>query len=382
MNKVFRYSIRALLCLLPLSLLAAGCGKQEGPDGGDTREVTLTVRFPVQTRANYTAELSDELLVRSGYLLVFDSDGFLEMTDVLSSDNEQWSWDSSTGTGTDVLRVGGGAKSYCVLFNTDDPSSLGINTLSDLSSVTFSLSDEVSGTSKYFQMWGYCKSSGGTAPLSVSVDVKRIASRVALRSVRNSHPDGHSVTLNRAWLSNVAGDHVIESLTSEATSVSTWYNIQGRSDRVESHIIDGSSYTAALPLLTYKSIGRTISNGSSYSVASSPLLFYCYPNPSTEDNAGFTSSAFSGEYTVLVLDTTVDGVTHYYSVPLNITPSGRTYPLESNRSYAVDVVISGNGSPDPNDPDGKVETTPQTADCQVTITVEDWVSGADYTETI
>ena len=391
MDKTFGHIIRTLLSLLPLALLAASCGKQAGQDWGDggdegLREVTVTARFPAQTRANYTAALSDELCLGNGYLLIFDKSGKLEECRDLSLE-DSWSFDRDSQTGTDVLRISGGTKGFCFLFNTEDPESLGIASESGLLAHVFSLSDEVpsSGDGTYrFQMWGYNKSivpAGSEDPVSISVDVKRIAARVVLRSVTNSHPDGYDITLNRAWLSNVAADHAITGFSSSGTTVSSWYNIQGRSDRTESHIIDGSTYTADLPEMTYRDIGETVSNGTTYGSSSSMQLFYCYPNPSATSNGGFTPS-FDGEYTVLVLDTTIDGVTHYFPVPLDTTPGGCSHPIESNYSYAVDVVISGNGSPDPNDPDERIPSGPVTADCQVTITVEDWVSGASYTETI
>lgn len=377
MNKVFRYAIRALLPLLPLALLAAGCGKEAGQTDGDggEREYTLTIHFPVQTRANYTTELSDETLIRNGYLFVFNSyNSNLEYSTELSASNEWYEYDSSAGDATYTWRMSlySGSYYYYVVFNVPDGDLSGISSRSDLLAYQFKSSNEASGSDKYFQMWGVTQQSTGIYSTDVSVYVNRVAARVALRKVTNSHPDGHAVTLNRAWLSNAAGDYKIGT----PSSVSTWYNIQGRSDRTESHVIDGSAYTASLPLMTYKDIDRTISNGGSCDLSSSPLLFYCYPNPSTTANAGFTSS-FGGEYTVLVLDTTIDGATHYYPVPLNIIPSGHTYPLESNYSYAIDVVISGNGSPDPNDPDDKVAT-----EASVTITIEDWITGASNTEEI
>lgn len=377
MSHMKRIYITSLAILL-VALLPVSCDKVDlGREDGDACELTVSVSLPgaERTRANYTDLLSSELGVSSAYIFVFDATSSnplmqnFETKQALSST----SFTASSLTMSESVTVSKGEKIVCVLMNLPNGVYTSISNYQGVLDILYEMSDEkVSGSTKYFQMVGTNTVSATADGASVTVECRRVAARVALRSIKNSLSS--PVTLNGIWLSNVAGDYC------ELTGVNAWYNQQGRSDRTESHIIDGSSYTADLEDFTYKSFGSTLPAGGSYRSASqNPVDFlYCFPNPETTIPDGFTSY-YSGECTTLVLDVTIKGVRQYYPVVLSSVQSGCTYPIESNYAYTVDMNLIGYGSPDPNIPDGRVEMP---ASCQITVGIKDWITGASYTEEI
>lgn len=375
-------SIHSLPLILgaALLLLSASCNKLDGGrcgGDGEMSELRISVALPgaERTRTNYTDLLSAELGVRSTYVFVFDATSSTPSAQTLEAKSApSMSFSTSSLTGEESISVKPGNKRVCVLMNV--PSSLysSISTYQDVLDIRYAMSNEsVSGSSKYFQMAGTATATVAGSSSSVTVSCRRVVARVALRSVTNSLAS--SVTLNRAWLSNVAGDWC----ASDETTVSTWYNKQGRKDessRKTAHVIDGSSYTASLPSFTYKSLSTALSSGSTYgSASSSPsVLLYCYPNPSSTDPDGFTSS-FGGEYTVLVLDVTIGGVRQYYPVVLSTIKSGCSWAIEGNYAYTVDMNLTSLGSDDPNKPVTK-------ASASVSVSIADWNPGPEYTPAI
>ena len=97
-----------------------------------------------------------------------------------------------------------------------------------------------------------------------------------------------------------------------------------------------------------------------------PYLFYCYPNSTTTDATGWSSS-FTARKTRLVVAATIGGTKYYYPVVID-TPA-------RNTAYTVELTITGLGSTDPDKPVQKGSIT-------ASVTVEGWASGAVYNETI
>ena len=130
-------------------------------------------------------------------------------------------------------------------------------------------------------------------------------------------------------------------------------------------IVDGSTYVASHPTLTFKSVGSSVANGASLT-PTTPYLFYCYPNSTTTDATGWSSS-FTARKTRLVVAATIGGTKYYYPVVID-TPA-------RNTAYTVELTITGLGSTDPDKPVQKGSIT-------ASVTVEGWASGAVYNETI
>ena len=348
----------ALLC-------SAACEKYNGDEGVNLEgELSVSIDLPAEpdTRVTpYTTVESGEDRLGALYLMVFDAGTYkLEAYRHFSSASEMAGEKITLLPGKKLVRVG----ANCEYANAQN-----VTMDSEFTSYRFSLLNDATN---WFQMagWAYCTVTAGRQT-SCSVSLERIVARVSLTYIRNA--TSSSVTIHRAFLSNVANRYTLTS--GDVTLASDYYNIQGRSDRTQGHIIDGSSYTAAASDLTYKNIGLTLAAGAE---SNTKYRFYCYQNEATTAPAGFTST-YSGEYTTLVVVATVDGTLCYYPVVLDPTAMGTTYSVERNRAYTVGLTISGPGSPDPNDPDGRIETTQSAS---FTISVADWKSGASYTETI
>jgi hypothetical protein len=164
-------------------------------------------------------------------------------------------------------------------------------------------------------------------------------------------------------LTNVVGDQNFAG----TAAVRNWLNKMGRKSgaTVSSMIIDGNSYHATNPELTFDKIGAELANGASHS-PSTPYLLYGYPNSTSTDATGWAIN-FTARKTRLVVTATIGGTKYYY--PISIDSPSR------NTAYTVELTITGLGS---SDPDILVEKGAITA----TVTVDPWQSGAVYNETI
>ena len=349
------------LFLTLLCLLACGCTKETArTERRGTLEVTLGLpEGDGATRAAYTDSYTSEK-TGSGRVLVFDSAGNLEASKAFG--------ETSSFPVKVSLTLTQGEKTVAAVLNVPSSDMDSFTTLPALRAYRYEMSGDLNSSSaKRFQMVGEASVTVGESAVSTTVSVSRVAARVVVRSISNEYLGGGSLKLNRIFLGNVAGDWC----ASSPSSVSTWYNAQGRSDRTRSHIIDGSSYVAGLPALTCRSLGASVSYGGSWTGTALPL--YCYPNASTKGNAGYTSS-FSGEYTTLVVAATLPGSSSecYYVIPLDQTTD--TCPVEGNYSYTVDLTIYGIGTSDPNTPASGLAA-------KATVSVTDWYDGREYAAT-
>lgn len=347
-SKLFPIAAAALLAL-------ASCDNSAiAPQNGEGA-IRINFKLPEATRA---AAQGNEAVLNDVKVLIFDSSDNLYKSYSFSGSEIT----AQTASVTNVL-----AGSYKVYVVANGPDLGSCTTLSSLKAAQIGLADYNSPSSD-FVMEGHddavTVSGGGTA--DADIDLTRYVSRVVLRKVTNSLPSAYgSLTIERAFLSNVAGVQNIGG-TYAIPDAAGWLNKEGRKDettRAASHIIDGSTYTASAPDLTFAAIGANISNGGNYSTAN---YFYGYPNAETAEPDGF-ADPFAAQRSVLVIVGTFSGRTYYYPVVLN---NG----LARNTSYEVDATITGAGSDDPNKP---VESGSIT----VTITVKDWTDGSSYTET-
>lgn len=322
-------------------------------------QMILSLDFPeaIQTKAvtAYTTAQTYESQVNSVQILVFDSAGKID----------KYYNAGKTTSGISISTVTGAKTVWAVV---NGPDLKDCAKLSDLQATALTLGGNNSITaSTGFIMAGSASCTVGTSTVNCAITVSRFVSRVALVSVTNSLPASYgSLTVNCAYLSNVVGN---QNMAGNA-SAATWYNKFGRADestQVSSHIIDGSTYKASCPDLTYKSISGTAAVGASHT-PSTPYLFYCFPNSSTTAPAAFSTS-FAAQRTVLVVKATVGGTAYYYPVVLDDAAPAR------NSSYTVGLTITGPGSTDPNQPVAK-------GNMSASITVSPWASGAVYNETI
>jgi hypothetical protein len=317
-----------------------------------TLSVSLDFEDEGQTKAtSYVTAQTYETKVNDVQVLVFDSTGALNAY-----------VDADTKTSGISISTTAGSKTVWAVVNGPDLSS--ITTLSALQSTAVDLGANSTSEATGFVMAGSTTCTVGSSAATASVAVKRLVARVALQKINNSLPGSYgALTVNNVTLINVAGN---QNLAGTA-SVSTWYNKMGRKDGATAtgQIIDGSTYMASHPTLTFKSVGTSIANGASLT-PTTPYLFYTYQNLTANDANGW-SSTFSARKTRLVVAATIGGTKYYYPVVID-TPA-------RNTAYTVELTITGLGSTDPDKPVVK-------GSINASVTVQGWSAGAVYEETI
>ena len=330
----------------------ADCGPCQEAQTKATLNVSLDFEDEPQTRAtSYVTAQTYETKVNDVQVLVFDSTGALNAY-----------VDADTKTSGISISTTAGSKTVWAVVNGPNLSS--ITTLSALQSTAVDLGANSTTETTGFVMAGSTTCTVGSSAATASVAVKRLVARVALQKINNSLPASYgALTVNNVTLINVVGN---QNLAGSA-SISTWYNKMGRKKDATAtgQIIDGSTYVAEIPTLTFKSVGTSVANGGSLT-PTTPYLFYCYPNSTSTDATGWSSS-FTARKTRLVVAATIGGTKYYYPVVID-TPA-------RNTAYTVELTITGLGSTDPDKPVQKGSIT-------ASVTVEGWASGAVYNETI
>ena len=341
----------AVLCSCDKNADCVPCQKAEENQEPATLSVSLGFDDP-QTRAvtAYTTAQDYEKAVNSVQILVFDASGKINMYK-----------DAGTAVSDIKLSTTAGQKTVWAVVNGPDLSA--VANLSVLQAKAVDLADNSLTKTEGFVMAGSTSctvsATGGTAAVTVS----RLVSRVALQKVTNSLPSGYgALKIDNVTLINVVGN---QNLAGNA-SIATWYNKMGRKDGgAQADIIDGSTNKASCPSLTFVAPAATVNNGAAHTPAT-PHLFYCYPNATSADANGWVSS-FTARKTRLVVAATISGTKYYYPVTIN-TP-------ERNKAYTVELTITGLGSTDPDQPVSKGAIT-------ASVTVQEWLPGTTYEETI
>ena len=275
----------------------------------------------------------------------------------------------------------GERKIYAVV---NAPSLAAIAKESDLLSTVSVLANEISN----FKMIGNV-SATLKQDSAINIDVKRLASRIVLKSVKNSLPNATqaaSFYIKGVYLTNVAAD--VDLGLSASYSIANWYNKRG--------------FQSANNLgnFTFDDIARVkVESGASYSVQHN---LYAYPNAATDRDCKYAAlgasdadraaayealgadaaareaallelplpTTWSPRSSRLVVKAEIDGEDYVYPIQLPV--------LQSNKSYEINILELtrlGNKS-DGNEPtDG--ETSEEEDDVKsiqqaFQITVLDW----------
>lgn len=349
MKKRISFAIIAATAMM----MTAACSKDLGSTAGESVEgsIEFNIECPVaaQETRSYTEAKDGEKKVNKLQVLVFDSQGVL---------NAYISQTSLTGSITTTL----GAKKIWAVVNGPDLNK--VLTESELKTTALTLGSNAADS---FVMTGSAEHTVTAGNSSCNITVSRLVSRISLDSVTNNMPEAlGELKIQGVYLSNVVGNQNMAG----SAAATTWYNQEGRKDEsplVKEHIIDGKTYMASVPALTYNGSALNIAHGVTNQTQGS-WLFYTYPNTNLSGIKGF-NSAFQAQSTALVVIATVNGKTQYYPVVLNKEAMAR------NKSYSVDLTVTGLGSDDPNT---KIEKGSAT----FSVTVEEWGNGASYTETL
>lgn len=177
-----------------------------------------------------------------------------------------------------------------------------------------------------------------TTSQKVVVPVSRLVAKVTLNKIENAFElDYHKAkefVLNSVYLINVAGDK--KYLSKE--SPQTWINKSQNEFSDLEYLYDSLKETQ----LEY---------GNEYSTKH---YFYCYPNPTQEDN---NDQEWSPRYTRLVVEATLGGEKCYYPVTLP--------KVEQNTAYEISLKVTRPGSDSPDKP-------VSTLVAEFTVDVVDW----------
>ena len=341
--------------ILALPLLFSACSREQDDPAGPMLTVHLGEMF--STKA-ITGATPAEMKVRSLDLYVFDANGMLDLSHACSTDE--------ISAGKAVMRVKTGVKSVWALANFNDALRARTNaqaTLDELGAVAFQLDDNATD--------GLLMTASAPASVvsgqggSVSLELARCVSRVALGSVTNKLPAPYgSVTVLRAFLCNVCGN---QNVRGDAGAAS-WLNRNATPDNAAAnHVIGTGNYVAQAKALTFTELGDDVALNGTKQYEN--RFFYAFPNALTNPNNGF-SATFSPTATVLMVVVRIKGKDYYYPVPL-------TGGLERNKDYRVDLTVIGLGNTEDR-PFDKIEK----ADLTATVRVSDWSTGAVYTESI
>lgn len=322
-------------------VMCASCAKERGYDGElggvDQALGTMSVRMEYETLITKAQSeesvpaLDSEKLEKSVDVMVFD-----QKTGSLAAFK---SLDSVSGSCQ--FSVPAGKKTIYVVVNGPDLSS--VTTVSALEKIVYDMSDSEIEVDGLFMVGKAECEVVANQTVTPTVAVKRLAARVVLRSVSCSIPDQYGqMTVDCAFLGNAYSQQTI------AGGVDAMMNLNG-------YAADGTSpigknnVTGDCPEFFYRSIGKSVSVGGTYST-----MHYMYSQPNNSDN-----------FTCLYILASIGGLQYYYCVPLS-------YGLDANVTYSVDVDIINLGSELP--PDGSV----QKGDISAVIKMTDWIKGEEY----
>lgn len=350
---------KTIYFIFALSLLGLiACNKQDLtaqiPEKTGTVELSISTAKSSGTKAvsAYIDAKEYETRINNIQALIFGVDGKINCHKDL-------------GTSTrSSLSTTSGAKTVYVVINGPDLST--VATLAELETKRIDLSENSTEASKGFIMAGKntCIVSG---PTECPITVSRLAARIALESVTNALPASYgSFEIKHVFLANVPGN---QNFAGTGTT-EMWYNKEGRKDEsplIEDHIIDGTTYMASCPQLTFNEIGATVENGKTYG-PDTPNLLYAYSNNIETAPNGF-NSPFTPQKSVLVTVIEIEGKTYYYPVVLDKSAT------ERNTTSTIGLTISNLGSTDPNEPVSK-------GSISINVTVDEWQAGATYDENI
>lgn len=356
-----------ILGMMLTALLLSSCTEREFPGTG-TLSVVVSDGSGVLTKASDETSLTYEKALNNLQIFIFEGETLFRYEKV------------SSGLGTlpfskTYTSLKAGAYDVFVVANLTD---LGdVTTREALEQKAIHLSDCDRDAGKGFVMAGSATAVvGNGATTTAPVPLTRFASRVRLVSVKNEVPAAYAqsgaVTVKGIFLINALGSWNLGG----TGAASEWVNLGGRaagkqasSNRNDYISVKGQVNPAAYQAQVFQEDASSIANGVEKSYTDCCL--YSFPNAVTADHTGNTATTSDGALARLVVLATVNGADWWYPVTLFKDGKG----LERNTSYDVRLILRATGSSDPNEPVGK-------GDLVAEVSVNDWVPGAEYTETI
>ncbi len=310
----------------------------------EEKPATLTIMLgDGDTKSTKAQSATDDNTINKVDVFIFKNTG------EASSDNQQLdTYKRFEGEEAEAISIKTttGPKVVCVIVNSKEDAYKDVTDMSTLRAIGASLSEE---DLEDFIMYGEesCQMDINT---TLKINLRRLVAKIDVQSIKTKFAgtpyEGMTLSNCKLYLVNAHGDKILHS--GAATSSPVILN--------SGKLVEEDIESMMQPALLMDDIDEAIGDEGYSSVHS----FYCYSN--------ITDDAVSS--TKLVLQADLDGVTYYYSLPVNQKSFGYAeknghYGVDRNTRYTYGIVVNRPGSIDPNIP--LVHGT-----LDLTLLVEDW----------
>ena len=324
-----------------VAIASLACSKENPSEQAaqKTQMATLEVNVieGITTRATSVNDANIGSAAGDIQVLVFNNEGDLLAYGVNAASSSTISISIPTGT----------VECHAVVNSSDDLSNISTKT-----NFLKRLSHLKNNTTSKMEMLGSVSKTVAAGANSVSIAVKRFASKVQIDKITPAFaaPAHRTMEFKLAgiYLINVNGTCPYTMIPTGASESTSWYNkrkyVSGDcnhliTDKFSTHVIMQTSAGEVTPYST-------------------PHYLYCYPNPVTTD---VSTTTWSERISRLVIETTLGGTTYYYSVNIPTPQCNTVYQI-------TNMKITGLGT---DTPDAVV----QKGSLSVSLTVTDWSTG-------
>ena len=324
-----------------VALTSLACSKDNPSEQAaqQTQMATLEVNVAegITTRATSVNDANIGSAAGDIQVLVFNNEGDLLAYGVNAASSSTISISIPTGT----------VECHAVVNSSDDLSNISTKT-----NFLKRLSHLKNNTTSKMEMLGSVSKTVAAGANSVSIAVKRFASKVQIDKITPAFaaPAHRTMEFKLAgiYLINVNGTCPYTMIPTGASESTSWYNkrkyVSGDcnhliTDKFSTHVIMQTSAGEVTPYST-------------------PHYLYCYPNPVTTN---VSTTTWSERISRLVVETTLGGTTYYYSVNIPTPQCNTVYQI-------TNMKITGLGT---DTPDAVV----QKGSLSVSLTVTDWSTG-------
>ena len=324
-----------------VAIASLACSKENPSEQAaqKTQMATLEVNVTegITTRATSVNDANIGSAAGDIQVLVFNNEGDLLAYGVNAASSSTISISIPTGT----------VECHAVVNSSDDLSNISTKT-----NFLKRLSHLKNNTTSRMEMLGSVSKTVAAGANSVSIAVKRFASKVQIDKITPTFaaPAHRAMEfkLTGIYLINVNGTCPYTMVPTAASESTSWYNKRKYVSGDCNHLITDKFST---PVAMQTSAGVV-------TPYSTPHYLYCYPNPITTD---VSTTTWSERVSRLVVETTLGGTTYYYSVNIPTPQCNTVYQI-------TNMKITGLGT---DTPDAVV----QKGSLSVSLTVTDWSTG-------
>ena len=324
-----------------VAIASLACSKENPSEQAaqQTQMATLEVNVAegITTRATSVNDANIGSAAGDIQVLVFNNEGDLLAYGINAASSSTISMSIPTGT----------VECYAVVNSSDD-----LSIISTKTNFLKRLSHLKNNTTSRMEMLGSISKTVAAGANSVSIAVKRFASKVQIDKITPAFaaPAHRAMEfkLTGIYLINVNGTCPYTMIPTGASESTSWYNKRKYVSGDCNHLITDKFST---PVVIQTTAGVV-------TPYSTPHYLYCYPNPITTD---VSTTTWSERISRLVVETTLGGTTYYYSVNIPTPQCNTVYQI-------TNMKITGLGT---DTPDAVV----QKGSLSVSLTVTDWSTG-------